>query len=142
MSLYSQGVGAITATNAALDIKASATVGAKLHEMGFVVGAAVNAQLILGRPGNDGSVVQTGTTAFQPDDPADPAAQTNSAITWSTAPTVPTLIFRKFMTVGLIGAGVIYHFPRGISFAASRGLVLWNTAAGTATANVWMVIDE
>jgi len=145
MARYSLATGAVIATNnaAAIDFKCTAAATAKLMEIAINYGVSFGPNMGLGRPANDGSVVQTGTTAYQPDDPADPASLTTSATTWTTAPTVPTTYIRRFAVAGAAGYGMIHHFPRGITFRPGGGLVLWNAGtAGNASTNVWSSIDE
>lgn len=144
MAIYSQGrpttVGTVTAPS--YDIKASATNSPKLMEFGVNLGAATASTYGLGRPANDGSVAQTSGLAVLPENPADPAGQTTTAVAWTVAPTVPTTYLRQCYLPATIGAGIIWTFPRGITMAVNKGLVLWNIAASSSATALWAVLDE
>jgi hypothetical protein len=144
MAIYSQAQNTtvVTAAAPAFDMKASASNSPKLMEIGINLGAATASTYGLGRPGNDGSVVQTSGLAVLPENIADPAGNTTTAVAWGTAPTVPTTFLRRIYLPATIGAGVIWTFPRGLTMAASKGLVLWNIAASSANTHIWCVLDE
>lgn len=144
MAIYSQGsattVGTVTAPS--WDLKASSTNSPKVMEYGLNLGAATASTYGVGRPGNDGSVAQTSPVLLQAENPADPAAQTGTAVAWSTAPTVPTVFLRRCFLPGTIGAGIIWTFPRGLTIPVSKGLVNWNIAASSANTAFWIICDE
>lgn len=144
MAIYSQGFNTtvVTTTVPSADIKASSTNSPKLMEYGLNLGAATASTYGLGRPGNDGSVAQTSPVLFQAENPADPAAQTGSAVAWGTAPTVPTIFLRRCYLPATIGAGIIWTFPRGLTLPVSKGVVNWNIAASSANTAIWAIVDE
>lgn len=144
MAIYSQGFNTTVVTSAApsFDIKASSTNSPKLMEYGINLGAATASTYGIGRPGNDGSVAQTSAVLFLAENPADPAAQTGTAVAWGTAPTVPTNFARRCYLPATIGAGIIWTFPRGFTLPTSKGIVNWNIAASSANTAIWAVIDE
>jgi hypothetical protein len=111
-------------------------------EIGLNLGIGTASTYGFGRPGNDGSVAQTSPVLFQAENIADPTGQTGSAVAWGTAPTVPTVHLRRIALPATIGAGVIWTFPRGLTFAVSKGVVIWNLATNAASLNVWAVVDE
>jgi hypothetical protein len=144
MAIYSQGqiTTVVTTTVPSYDIKASAVNSPKLMEFGINLGAATASTYGLGRPANDGSVAQTTPVLFQAENPADPAAQTGTAVAWGTAPTVPAVFLRRCYLPATIGSGIIWTFPRGLTLPVSKGVVLWNIAASSAATALWAVIDE
>ena len=144
MAIYSQSQQTTVAgaTVPAFDMKASATNSPRLMEIGFVNGAATQCTYGIGRPANDGSVAQTAGLNVLAENPNDPAGNTTTAVAWGTAPTVPTTYFRRPFIPATIGAGVIFTFPRGLIFAAGKGLVVWNIAASSAVMNIHIVVDE
>ncbi len=147
MSIMSLGaattVGTVTAP--AFDIRSgSGGPTVKLMEYSFMSGAATASTAGIGRPGNDATPpVQTSTTVLQAEDPSVVnASVTATAVTWSTAPTVPAQFFRRVYLTNVIGAGIIFTFPRGLAFIANRGLVHWNLVASTALGFINVVCDE
>jgi hypothetical protein len=145
MAIYSLAQLTTVSGNAApsFGFIASSSNSPKLFEYGINLGAATASTYGLGRPANDATPpVQTSTTAVLAENPADPTGQTLTALTWSTAPTVPTNFLRRVYLPNVIGAGIVWTFPRGITMAASRGLVNWNLAASSAATAIWMVVDE
>lgn len=144
MAIYSGGFATTVGTTTApsFDIKASSTNSPKLMEYGINLGAATASTYGLGRPGNDGSVAQTSPVLLQAENPADPAAQTGTAVAWGTAPTVPTVFLRRCFLPATIGAGIIWTFPRGLTLPVSKGVVNWNIAASSANTAIWCICDE
>jgi len=144
MAIYSQGSNTTVATTTApsFDIKASATNSPKIMEYGLNLGAATASTYGIGRPGNDGSVAQTAPVLLQAENPADPAAQSGTAVAWGTAPTVPAIFMRRCYLPATIGAGIIWTFPRGLTCAVSKGIVNWNIAASAANTAFWIIADE
>lgn len=145
MAIFSLCQNTTVTTTAApsFDIRASANVAVRLYEWYVNLGAATASTYGLGRPANDATPpVQTSTTALQGEDPNTPASQCTTALTWSTAPTVPAQHLRRIFLPATIGAGALFTFPRGILFNASRGLVNWNIAVSSASTNVHLVCDE
>ena len=144
MAIYSQGQNTTVVTSAApsFDILAASTNSPKLMEMGINLGAATASTYGIGRPGNDGSQAQTAGLAVLAENPADPTGLTKTAVAWGTAPTVPTTFFRRCYLPATIGSGIIWTFPRGLTMAVSKGIVMWNIAASSANTAVWVVVDE
>ena len=98
MARYSLGVrtSGVTSATAAWEIRTSANVRARVLEIGIFLGAATASTYGLGRPQ---AIGQTPTTPvdFQPEDFADPTVvgQVQSALAWTTGPTVPTNFLRR-----------------------------------------------
>jgi hypothetical protein len=68
---------------------------------------------------------------------------TQGAVAFGTAPTVPAQFFRKFSLAALVGAAVVYTFPRGIVLpAGGQALVAWNITANSAVVDIHAVVDE
>lgn len=144
MAIYSSGQNTtvVTTTVPSFDLKASSTNSPKLMEYGINLGAATASTYGIGRPGNDGSVAQTAPVLLQAENPADPAAQTGTAVAWGTAPTVPAVFLRRCYLPATIGAGIIWTFPRGLTIPVSKGIVNWNIAASSANTAIWAICDE
>lgn len=144
MSLYDFAV-LTTGTSsgaAAWEIRTSANVRARLMEIGFFLNAATASTVGLGRPAAIG-ITPTSPVDFLPEDPADPtvSGQVQSALAWTTGPTVPANFLRRISLPATQGVGVIWTFPRGIVIPVSSSIVLWNLAANSAL-NAYAVIDE
>lgn len=114
---------------------------AAVMELGYFNGAATACVVGLGRSANTPTL--TGGVAFLAEDEGRPAGVTQSAVAFGTAPTVPTQFFRRFSLAALIGAAVVYTFPRGILLpAAGQALVAWNITANSAVVDIHCVADE
>lgn len=144
MAIYSQAqlTTVTTITAPAWDVKAAAANSPRVMELYINLGAATASAYGIGRPGNDGSVAQTSGLALLAENLGDPTGQTTTAIAWSTAPTVPTTFLRRVTLPATIGAGVIFTYPRGLVLAVTKGIVLWNITANSASTNVHLVADE
>lgn len=141
MAIYSQAIrtAGVTINNAAMAVRAAASVRPKILEIG-IFGSVATAQTFgLIRP----SAVGTASTSalFQQEDPADPTATTNMDSAWSVQPTVGAIYLRRWNGAATIGVGVIWTFPRGLVVAASGSIALWNVTA-TVASDVYAVIDE
>ena len=130
----------VTIANANLEIRAGATNRPRLMEMGIWLNAATQSPIGLGRPQAIG-VTPTSPVTVLAEDPAESTGLTQTALAWSTGPTVPLQFFRRVNIAAAIGAGVVLTFPRGIVIAAAGSLVNWNIAA-TSVNDVHIVVDE
>jgi len=115
------------------EIAASSSERLRVREVGVYMNSAAGGAVTvaLGRPGN---TPVGGTAALgNAEDPADPAA-TGQVLTagWSTAPTVPTVIFRQIVLPATVGAGVSWYWPPGdellCGVTRNLGLVIWDLA--------------
>ncbi len=143
MAIYSASLNGTvgTITTPSWDIKASASNEPAVMELGIMNGAATACTYGYGRSSN--TPTQTGTVLVQAEDEGRPAGLTTVAVTWSTAPTVPAVYFRRCYLPATIGAGIIFTFPRGLTLAAGgASLVQWNIAASSAVYSVHAVVDE
>ena len=146
MAYYELGVltTATASASALWEIRTSANVRAKILEIGIFLNAATASSIGFGRPGAIG-VTPTSPVDFQPEDFADPtvSGQVQSALAWTTAPTVPTNFLRRISLPATVGAGIIWTFPRGIVIPVSNSVILWNVGASACSAlNAYAVIDE
>lgn len=143
MSIYSLALRSTVTTIAAASwgcLSPASNEGA-IMELGYFNGAATACVVGIGRSANVPSL--TGGVAFQAEDEGRPAGQTQAAVAFGTAPTVPAQFFRKFSLAALVGAAVVYTFPRGIVLpAAGQALVMWNITANSAVIDVHAVADE
>ena len=130
----------VTIANANLEIRAGATNRPRLMEMGIWLNAATQSPIGLGRPQAIG-ITPTSPVTVLAEDPAESTGLTQTALAWSTGPTVPLQFFRRVNMAAAIGAGVVLTFPRGIVIAAAGSLVNWNIAA-TSVNDVHIVVDE
>jgi hypothetical protein len=133
--LISLGVRTIGAANAAAawEIRTGTTPGrAKLIEIGFFVVAATKTVIGLGRPAAIG-VTPSSPVDFLPEDPNDVVASgvVQSSLSWATGPTVPVAFLRRVSLPDVVGTGVIWTFPKGITIPVSSGLVLWNLSTNS-----------
>src|SRR5262245_28149473 len=96
MSFYEQGVASVAAATVASypTIRASTTREAYLREYAAFCNAATASPFLLGRPAN--TPVATTSVLFNAVNPdAGVASTSNMDSAWSTAPTTPTVIFRR-----------------------------------------------
>jgi hypothetical protein len=143
MAIYSLSQRTTVTTIAAASWAAlsPATNEAAVMEWGYFNGAATASVVGLGRSANTPTL--TGGVAFLAEDEGRPAGVTQSAVAFGTAPTVPTQFFRRFSMAALIGAAVVYTFPRGILLpAAGQAIVAWNITVNSAVVDIHCVVDE
>jgi hypothetical protein len=128
LAVRSTGVGAGAA---AWEIRTGATPGRwKLIELHLFLASAVASVFGLGQPAVIG-VTPTTPVDFLTEDPNDVLASggVQSALAWTTGPTVPANFDHRFPITGTIGNGGIFTFPKGIVIPVSSSLVLWNITA-------------
>lgn len=143
MSIYSLALRTTVTTIAAASWAAlsPATNEAAVMEMGYFNGAATACVVGIGRTANVPTL--TGGVAFLAEDEGRPAGVTQAAVAFGTAPTVPANFFRRFSLAALVGAAVVYTFPRGIMLpAAGQAICFWNITANSAVVDVHCVVDE
>ena len=143
MAIYSLAQRTTVTTIAAAShaFLAPATNEPALMEYGYFNGAATACFVGLGRSANVPTL--TGGVAFLAEDVDRPTGLTQGAVAFGTAPTVPTQFFRKWSLAALVGAAVVYTFPRGIVLgAAGAAIVTWNITANSAVVDVHCVVDE
>ena len=143
MAIYSlaQRTTVTTITAASWAALSPATNEAAVMEWGYFNGAATACVVGLGRTANVPTL--TGGVAFLAEDEGRPAGLTQSAVAFGTAPTVPTQFFRRFSLAALIGAAVVYTFPRGIVLpAGGQAICAWNITANSAVVDLYCVVDE
>jgi hypothetical protein len=143
MAIYSlaQRTTVTTITAASWAALSPATNEAAVMEWGYFNGAATACVVGFGRTGNTPTL--TGGVAFLAEDEGRPTGLTQSAVAFGTAPTVPTQFFRKFSLAALVGAAVVYTFPRGITLpAAGQAVCAWNITANSAVVDIHCVVDE
>ena len=130
----------VTIANPSLEIRSGASNRPRLMEMGIWLNAATQSPIGIGRPQAIGITPTTPVTVLA-EDPGDSAGLTQTALAWSTPPTVPLNFFRRVNIANLIGAGVVLTFPRGLVIAAGNSVITWNIA-GTSVADIHIVVDE
>lgn len=143
MAIYSLSLRSTVTTISAASYAAlsPATNEAAVMEYGFFNGAATANVVGLGRSANVPTL--TGGVAFLAEDEGRPTGLTQAAVAFGTAPTVPTQFFRRFSTAALIGAAVVFTFPRGVVLAAGgAAFTNWNITANSAVVDIHMVVDE
>lgn len=114
---------------------------AAIMEFGYFNGAATACVVGLGRSANNPTL--TGPVAFLAEDVDRPVGVTTAAVAFGTAPTVPANFFRRFDLAALVGAAVVFTFPRGLTLgAAAQALVAWNITASSAVVDIHAVADE
>lgn len=143
MAIYSLSMRSTVTTIAAAShaFLSPATNEAALMEWGFFNGAATANVVGLGRSANTPTL--TTGIAFQAEDEGRPAGLTKADVAFSVAPTVPGQFFRRFSTAALVGAAVVFTFPRGIVLpAGGQAIVAWNITANSAVVDIHAVVDE
>lgn len=130
MGFYEQGVASVAAATVASyqTIHANAQA-ARLREYGAFCNAATASPFLLGRPAN--TPVATTSVLFNAVDPdTDAVSVTNMDSAWSTAPTTPTVIFRRVALPATIAAGIVFVWNPGEEIVLSK----------TAGSNAWLVV--
>lgn len=143
MAIYSLALRTTVTTISAASWAAlsPATNEAAVMELGYFNGAATACVVGIGRSANTPTL--TGGVAFLAEDEGRPAGVTQAAVAFGTAPTVPTQFFRRFSLAALVGAAVVYTFPRGVTLpAAGSAIVAWNITANSAVVDIHCVVDE
>jgi len=125
---------------AGLEIRTTATERAKILEITITMAAATASLFGIGRPQAIGVTPTTPVTVI-PEDFAEPAGSTQTALAWATPPTVPLFFFRRINLPATIGAGRVITFPRGLVIPVSSSLVIWNLAAN-GVSDIDIVLDE
>jgi len=129
----------VTAANAALELRTTATDRVRVEEVGLSLNAATASTFGIGRPAAIG-ITPTSPITWLAQDPASPAGTAQTALAWGTGPTVPANFFRRWNLPATIGAGFIFFFDN-LWIAVSSSIVLWNIATGSAV-NVHVKGDE
>ncbi len=130
-----------TSSQASVELIASATQAFKAMECGITETVALASVFGMGPPAVIG-VVPTSPAALVFEDGGNtstPASTT--ALAWSTSPTNPTVFSRRVSLQSLIGAGVVWTFPRGFAVLKAKTLAIQNIITATST-DIWWVIDE
>ena len=121
---------------AALELRTAAGARVRLMEIDVFLAAATASTYGIGRPQAIG-ITPTTPVTWIAEDPGEPAGTAQTALAWSTGPTVPLIFFRRIGLPATIGTGIIWTFPRGLIIAVSASLVLWNLATnGVVDCNV------
>lgn len=143
MAIYSLALRSTVTTIAAASWAAlsPASNEAAVMELGYFNGAATACVVGIGRSANTPTL--TGGVAFLAEDEGRPTGVTQAAVAFGTAPTVPAQFFRRFDLAALIGAAVVFTFPRGVVLAAAgAAIVCWNITANSAVQDIHCVVDE
>ena len=144
MARYSLAVASVAATSAHAfaSIHTGANLVASIKEIGLTseTQPLSTAGFAIGVPAN--TPVATTSTLGLAEDPSRPVSTVNIDTAWSTAPTAPTVFYRRMAQTG-IGAGIIWSFPKGLIIPVSSWLVIWNQSGNTGAAlDVNVVWDE
>lgn len=150
MPFYEQGLASVAAATGAayLTMHASTTDSARLREFGAFCNAATASPFLIGRPAN--TPVATTSVLFNAINPdTDTAAITNMDTAWSTAPTTPTVIYRRVALPATIAAGIIFVWNEGEEILMSKTagsnqwIVIWNYSGSTGSVlNTYAKIRE
>ena len=143
MAIYSLALRSTVTTIAAASWCAlsPATNEAAIMEWGIINGAATAQVIGLGLSANTPTL--TAAKLFLSEDEGRPAGLTAADVAFGTAPTVPANFFRRFAQAALVGAGIVFTFPRGLVLpAGGSGLVSWNITANSAVVDIYAVADE
>jgi hypothetical protein len=127
-------------TTACVEYRTPATQQAKLLEWSFVNATTATAQAIgMGRPQAIG--LTPVNVLFQRDDLPTLASVINGSLSWATSPTVPLIYHRRWSGTNVVGVGIVWTFPRGLTIPISFSLVVWNITT-TVAADVNAAVDE
>jgi hypothetical protein len=143
MAIYSLSLRTTVTTIAAASWAAlsPATNEAAIMELGYINGAATANVVGWGRTANTPTL--TSGVAFLAEDEGRPTGLTQAAVAFGTAPTVPAQFFRRFSMAALVGAGIVFTFPRGLVLPAGGPAVCaWNITANSAVVDIHAVADE
>jgi hypothetical protein len=122
---------------------APATNEPALMEWGYFNGAATACVVGFGRTANTPTLTGGVAAISETFSDGTPVGLTQGAVAFGTAPTVPTQFFRRFSLAALVGAAVVYTFPRGIALpAGGQAMCAWNITANSAVVDVHFVVDE
>lgn len=136
MPTFTVGYTSIAAgTAAAYDtVNTGANRRAFVREMGLSTTAATSSSIGFGVPAN--TPVATTTIVPQPHDAADATSTALLGTAWSTAPTAPSVFWRKFTLGAAVGAGLIWKLAldERMILAKSAWFTHWNYGGATAAA--------
>jgi hypothetical protein len=143
----------VTAGVACVEINTPSTQSIRIYEVGVtqVVGTGCVVGLGKALAASVGPTTPIATAVPLPEqDTALPAAKTVIYTAWATSsatmPLVTSNYYRRVSIIGLIGAGVVWTFPRGLyvppSASGTSAVCLFNCTATTGFLDVWIVFDE
>lgn len=132
------------AAGAIVGLRTGAARDVRIYEVGVTAASAVSGTVGLGRPANTpvASASAGPTGAGLAYDNAGTAGTTALDTTWTTAPTSPTIFWRRFVLPATIGAGVIWTFPSGLVLPVSSSIVLWQISTAAVTYEVYFEFEE
>lgn len=114
---------------------------AAVVELRYISGAGTQCIIGIGRSANVPTL--SGGVAVLAEDEARPTGQTQCAVAFGTAPTVPSNFIRRATIQGTSGNGVLYTFANGLVLpAGGQALVVWNIAVSSAVVDIDCVVDE
>jgi len=130
-----------TAVGPCFEIRATSSDKPRLLELHIqTVSSLASFTLGLGTPAVIGVNPTTSYRVIAEDD-TDPLGTTIVATGWTTAPTVPSAFFRRFVFRTAIAATVYVGFPRGLQIEQSGSRVLWIIGNGVLV-DASVVVDE
>jgi len=132
-----------SASQCIFELIASATNAYRILELGITNNAATAGVYGFGRPAATGVTPTTPVTVLAEDAGNTQAGQSNTALAWGTSPTTPTIYMRRVGVPAIIGVGMIWTFPRGVTVIKTLSTVVYNAQAQIGAAmNLWVVVDE
>lgn len=142
MAVYSIGnrTSGVGSGAAGIELRTGANARVRLMEWDLFLAAATASTFGIGRPAAIG-VTPTTPVTWVAEDPGEPAGTAQTALAWSTGPTIPAVFFRRIALPATIGTGIIWTFPRGLIIQVSWSLILWNLAAN-GVSDVNLIGDE
>lgn len=134
-----------TSGNPCLEIIAGTNIGYRLLELGVMQGATANLGGIgIGFSQAKGVTPTTPVTLLSEDQNNTNTLNTQTALAWATAPTVPfAFIGRTGLTpvAAATGNAFIWSFPRPLVVSKNKSFIMWNFISSTAL-DTWVVVDE
>lgn len=129
-------VGAAGTTGAAqMELRAGASDAVWLRELGITLNAATATNIALCKTPNASTL---GSVTLGNAVNGGPAAAAGITTTWTTAPTTPSVIYRRIGLPAAIGNSMIWTWPGdGLLIAAGTFVCLWNFATNSIVTSYW-----
>jgi hypothetical protein len=130
----------VTSGVATLEFRSPSAKRTKILEITITMAAATASLFGIGEAQAQGVTPTTPVTVI-PEDTAEGVGQSQTALAWSTPPTIPLFFHRRVNLPATIGAGRVITFPRGRVLAANKSLLIWNLGTNGVT-DIDIVTEE
>lgn len=130
----------VTSGVTTLEFRAPSAKRTRILEITITMAAATASLFGIGQAQAQGVTPTTPVTVI-PEDVAEGVGVSQTALAWSTPPTIPLFFQRRVNLPATIGAGRVITFPRGRVLAANTSLVIWNLGTNGVT-DIDIVCEE